>query len=133
MEGLIWRLSTEEEMDAMIEKIAKLVDKYDMESTAILVFESIKPLAPIGGPLSRVFVSPWLHLVGVNTRHVINTLEEPKNIEKLIRRIEEIEKEKREGRKEAKAQEKKEKVQRKEEAESKPKTGWRRLLPFKPS
>jgi len=130
LEGLIWRLSTEEEMEATIEKIAKLIDKYDLEAVAVLFFESVKPLTPMGAALSRVFVAPWLHLIGINTRHVINTLEEPKNIEKLLKRIEERENEKRKARKEAKTEEKKDIVQKKEEAEAKSKRGWRRFLPL---
>jgi len=128
LEGLIWRLSTEEEMEATIEKIAKLIDKYDLEPAAILFFESVKPVTPMGAALSRVFVAPWLHLFGVNTRHVINTLEEPKNVEKLLKRLEQREEEKRKARKEAKTEEKKETVQEKGEAETKPKRGWRRFL-----
>lgn len=116
LEGLIWRLSTEEEMDAMIEKIANLIIKYGLETPAILFFETIRPLSLMGGSLARVFVAPWFHLVGLNTRNVINTLEEPKNIEKLLKLIEE-----------RTAEEEKEKKKEKEK-ENKPKEGWRRIL-----
>jgi len=88
LEGLIWRLSTEEEMDETIEKIADLIKQKKLETAAILVFESLKPLAQMGGPLSRIFVSPMLHIIGINTRHIINTFEEPKNIEKLLKILE---------------------------------------------
>jgi len=88
LEGLIWRLSTEDEMDETIEKFADLIKQKKMETAAILVLESIKPLAPLGGPLSRIFVSPMLHMMGVNTRHFINTFEDPKNIERLLQLLE---------------------------------------------
>lgn len=128
MPGLFWELSTEEEMDAMINRIADLVSKYQMETTAVLVLESIKPLTPAGGPLARVFVSPWLHFVGINTRQVINTLEEPKNIEKLIKILEEREKEKAALRKEKQLAGQGESETNKNE--KKVRSRLRRLLPF---
>ena len=84
LEGLNWKLSTEEEMDRTIEEIADWILERKLEAAALLVFQSIKPLAYFGGPMSRIFVAPWFHLVGFNTRHIINTLEEPKNIDKLL-------------------------------------------------
>ena len=88
MEGLFWKLSTEEEMDETIEKIADFIIQKKLETAALLVFGSLKPLAQMGGPLSRIFVSPMLHMIGINTRHFINTFEEPKNIDKLLQILE---------------------------------------------
>lgn len=112
-------------MEEMIERIADLIIKYGMETPAILFFESVKPLAPIGGPLSRFFVSPWLHIVGINTRHVVNTLEEPENIEKLIQILEKHLDEKQ---KEGKKDKSKEKEEPGKKVETKPKKGWRRFF-----
>ena len=75
-------------MDETIEKIADWIIKKKLETPALLVFPSIKPLSLAGGSLSRIFIAPWFHLAGINTRHIINTLEEPKNIEKLVAIIE---------------------------------------------
>lgn len=75
-------------MDEVIEKVADWVIKMKLETAALLVFPTVKPLCLMGGSLSRIFVAPWFHLVGINTRHIINTLEEPKNVEKLIEIIE---------------------------------------------
>lgn len=101
MSFLLWKLSSEEEMDATVKKIADLIIKYGMETPAILFFETIKPVAPVGGPLSRVMVAPWLHLIGLNTRPYINTLEEPKNLEKLIKILEKSTNEKKEKKEKA--------------------------------
>jgi hypothetical protein len=90
---LYWKNSTDKEVDETIEKIVDLIMEYKMETPALLVLPSVKPLSVMGGPLSRVFVAPWFHMIGINTRHFINTLEEPKNIERILKRIEEKEKE----------------------------------------
>jgi hypothetical protein len=105
--GLIWRLSTEEEMEETVKKIANLIVKYNLETTGILVFETIKPVVYLGAGLSRVFVAPWLHLVGINTRPVINTLEEPKNVEKIVQLLEKSLEEKREKKNQERSQEEK--------------------------
>lgn len=88
MEGLYWRHSSDEEVEETLEKIANWIIDKKLETPAMLVFPSIKPLTYMGGSLSRIFVAPWLHLVGINSRHYINSLEEPKNIERLIQKIE---------------------------------------------
>jgi len=92
---LLWKLSSDEEIEATIKKIVDRIIKYGMETPAIMVLETIKPLSVIGGPMSRVFISPWLHMFGLNTRPYVNTLEEPKNIEKIIKLLEKSQDEKR--------------------------------------
>lgn len=107
MGGLIWRLSTEEEMEETVKKIVNLIVKYDMEAAACLIFESIKPLCRMGAALSRVFIAPWLHIVGINTRPVINTLEEPKNVEKILQLLEKSQQEKSENKNQERGKEEK--------------------------
>lgn len=60
---LLWKLSSDEEIEATIKKIADRIVKYGMETPAIMVLETIKPLSVIGGPMSRVFISPWASYV----------------------------------------------------------------------
>ena len=93
MEGLYWKLSTDEEVDETIEKIADWIMKKKLETAAMLILPTVKPLSVMGGPLSRIFVAPWFHMIGINTRHIINTFEEPKNIERLMKRLEKIDEE----------------------------------------
>lgn len=76
-------------MEATIKMIADFVVRNHLEDPVRLIFESLKPLALMGGPLSRVFIAPYFTYLGVDTRHVINTLEQPENIDKLLKRIEE--------------------------------------------
>ena len=125
-------------MEEMVQRIADLIIKYGMEAPGILVLESIKPLVHLGASLSRFFVAPWFHLVGINTRHVINTLEEPENVEKLIQLLEKSVEEKEEKKKQEKKKKKEESGKKEEpsdkedpekrEVETKPKKGWRRFF-----
>jgi hypothetical protein len=125
--GLIWKLSTEEEMEETVKKIVNLIANYNMETAGILVFESVKPVVRLGAGLSRVFIAPWLHLIGVNTRPVINTLEEPKNVEKILQLLEKSLQEKKENKNQ---ETEKEGRPGGEEVKIESKKGWRRFLPF---
>ena len=89
MKGLFWEDSTEAEVDETIKKVADLIKQHKMETAGILLFSSFKPLCYMGGPLARVFVSPWVHALGINTQHYINTFEDMKNVDKLITLLEE--------------------------------------------
>jgi len=89
MNGLFWKDSTEGEIDQTIQKVANLIKKYKLETAGVLFLSSIKPLCFMGGPLARVFVSPWLHALGINTQHYINTFEDLNNVEKLVKLLEE--------------------------------------------
>ncbi len=88
LEGLYWRHSSDEEVEETLDKIVNWIFEKKLETPALLVFPTIKPLTLMGGGLSRIFIAPWLHFIGFNSRHYINSLEQPKNIEKLIEKIE---------------------------------------------
>ena len=45
-------------MDETIEKIADWIIEKKLETPALLVFPSIKPLSLAGGSLSRIFIAP---------------------------------------------------------------------------
>jgi hypothetical protein len=88
----------EEEEDRMIDELANYIHVKGLETAAILFLESSKPLSMIGGGMSRLFVSPFLPIFGDEAEifggKMINLLEKRKNIEKLIKKIEEIKEEK---------------------------------------
>ena len=94
-------------MEETVKKIVNLFAKYDLETTGILIFESVKPVFRLGAGLSRVFVAPWLHLVGINTRPVINTLEEPKNVEEILKLLEKSLEDKRQKKNQERSEEEK--------------------------
>jgi hypothetical protein len=83
---------TEEDKDTLIEKVAEKIHEYKMETVAVLTLESVKPLAYVGGEMSRVFLAPFLPILGHNLSDIgekyITVFKDSKNIEKLIHLIE---------------------------------------------
>ena len=78
----------EEEVDAIILETAKRIKKFGMEMPAIMALESLKPLAYVGGELTRLTLSPFFPMLGSNIdmwgEKVINVFEDRENINKLI-------------------------------------------------
>lgn len=68
-----------------------------MDTAAILLLESSKPLVWIGGEMGRIFVTPFLPILsdqwGVESEKYITVFENRNNIERLMLRLEEMEKE----------------------------------------
>ena len=125
----------EEEVDAIILETAKRIKKYGMEMPAIMALESLKPLAYVGGELTRLTLSPFFPMLGSNIdmwgEKVINVFEDRKNIDKLILLLEKMPDE--EAADSEPAQETEETGANPEGDEPETKneeTGWRRWLPF---
>jgi len=78
-----------EDQERIIEKAADTIFKYDMDLVAILVLESIKPLATIGSQLARYMVAPFLPFIGERSMPYLATFERKENVEKLIKLLEE--------------------------------------------
>ena len=92
---------SEKEEERIIEELANYIHLKGLETAAMLLLESSKPFALIGGRMSRLFLSPFLSVFGDVTdifgQKMIIVLEKRKNIERLIQIIEEkksVEKEK---------------------------------------
>jgi len=86
---------TEEEK---IDHIAKLLVKnYGMGTPSILILETIRPMAFVGGELGRILLTPWLPMLGDNMEksihEYITTLTQRDQLDKLVDRIEELIKE----------------------------------------
>ena len=125
----------EEEVDAIILETAKRIKKYGMEMPAIMALESLKPLAYVGGELTRLTLSPFFPMLGSNIdmwgEKVINVFEDRENIKKLILLLEKMPDE--EAADPGPAQETEETGADPEGDEPETKnevTGWRRWLPF---
>ena len=112
---------TPEEEEEMIKKAAEKIHQYGMDVAAILMLESVKPLVFIGGQMGRVFISPFLPVLGDNIERegekFFRIFEKRENVEKLILLLEKMEEKPKE-----------EQTTQKEEAPQK--KGWRRFLPF---
>ena len=109
----------EEEEKKMIERIYKIISRYGLEDAALLFLYGVKPLSPLGGALGRFFLGPFMPFIGRREEVLISTFEQPRNIDKLIKLIEEGRKE------EEKQKEPKEQKKSKEE-----KRGLRRFWPL---
>ena len=125
----------EEEVDAIILETAKRIKKFGMEMPAIMALESLKPLAYVGGELTRLTLSPFFPMLGSNIdmwgEKVINVFEDRENINKLILLLETMPDE--EAADPGPAQETEETGADPEGDEPETDnevTGWRRWLPF---
>jgi hypothetical protein len=85
---------TENEENEIIEKIATEIHKNGLETLAVFILESIKPLSYFGGQMSRIFASPFFTLAGEDAdilgQKLISIFEKKENVDKLIEKIEEI-------------------------------------------
>jgi len=120
---LIWDEPTQEEKDEIIRRVAETIYKYDMDLVSILVLESIKPIASVGGQLARYMVAPFIPFLGEKSMPYLATFQDKDNVEKLIKEIERLTKQ-------GEMEKKKEKDMRKEQGIETQKKGWRRYLPF---
>jgi len=118
---MMWDNPSDKEKDEMIKKAAETIYKYDMDLIAILVLESIKPLASVGGQLSRFMIAPFIPFIGDRSMPYLATFQNKENVERLIQELEER------GKQEEKIRRKKARAV--EEGKS-PKKGWRRFFPF---
>lgn len=111
-----------EKEDDLIKKAYEIIAKYEMDIPAVLFLETIKPLVWVGGGMMRIALSPYMMFFWRDGHQYLDTFEKKRNIEKLIKMIEEKHKEKEEAKKRMKEMERKE--------DKKPKTGWRKYLRF---
>jgi len=122
----------EEEVDAIILETAKRIKKFGMEMPAIMALESLKPLAYVGGELTRLTLSPFFPMLGSNIdmwgEKVINVFEDRENINKLILLLEKMPDE--EAADPEPAQETGADPEGDEPETDNEVTGWRRWLPF---
>ena len=128
-----------------IEKVAQKIHEYEMETAAILLLESSKPLVWVGGEMGRFFITPFVPIIsdkwGVTSEKFFLVFEKRENIEKLIKRVEQLAQEADDKKKEEKAARKKaeqEKAQANAPEGTSPsgeqpqteKKGWRKYLPL---
>ena len=109
----------EEKKDEVLKKTFELINRYEMGVPAVLLLETMKPLATVGGSILRMSVAPFVFAFWDGGHALLDTFEDKKNIDKLIKMFEE----KYEHERKAKAAERANRPK-------KEKTGWRKYLPF---
>lgn len=78
-----------EKQKEWIEKAFNIITKYEMNIPAVLALESMKPLFFYGGQMSRIVAGPFMLAFWKDGFGLIDTFENRKNIEKLIKKLEE--------------------------------------------
>ncbi len=127
VDGLFWEdlQLTEEDEEKVIRKTAEIIHRFGLDAAAILMIESIKPLAYIGGQMGRFLISPFLLAISEDLGRkgdiFLRVFEKRENVEKLLSLLEEMAKEEEERRPQETFEN--------DEKEHK-KRGWRRLIPF---
>ncbi len=85
---------TPEQEEELIRKTADKIHEYGMDTAAILLLESSKPLVWIGGEMGRFFITPFIPAVseswGIKSETILRVFENRENVEKLMKRLEEL-------------------------------------------
>ncbi len=85
---------TPKDEEEFIEKVAQKIHEYEMETVAILLLESSKPLVWVGGEMGRFFISPFVPILsedwGVTSEKFFLIFEKRENVDKLLKRLEEL-------------------------------------------
>jgi hypothetical protein len=84
---------TDKERD-LIENVAKKIAESDTEFFAVFLLETFKPIAWISGELGHFFLAPFLPLMDDKGYDFIDTFEQRKNIDRLLKRVKQLVKEK---------------------------------------
>ncbi|MBN1683546.1 hypothetical protein JW865_08360 [Candidatus Bathyarchaeota archaeon] len=84
----LYKARSEEEINAIIERTAEAVLKYDLVEPAVLFFESVKPLSFMGGKMAATGLAFLIPLIGYSIDDFFVVFQETANIEKLLNIIE---------------------------------------------
>ncbi|MBM3291129.1 hypothetical protein FJY84_00450 [Candidatus Bathyarchaeota archaeon] len=84
----LWKPRTDEEINAIVEKTAEAILKYDMVEPAMLFFESVKPLSYMGGKMVATGLAFLIPIIGYSLDDFFVAFQESANIDKLLNIIE---------------------------------------------
>jgi glycogen debranching enzyme len=83
-----------DDVDEVIEKVARKIVEAKMETVAILSLEMMRPLSRISSQMGRIMVAPWFGIFGWDTMEKADmymaVFEDRENVKRLIMRIEEL-------------------------------------------
>ena len=86
----IWKEATPEETDEIIEKLARSITERELDVPATLLLGGLRPVSYFGGQMFRFFLAAFTPLLGDLPYEYINVLEQPENIKRLIKRVDEL-------------------------------------------
>ncbi len=85
---------TPEEEEITMRKLAEGIHNRKMDSLAIILLESFKPLSFMGAQMSRFLIQPYLFAfgeeIGVSSEKYLQIFEKRENVEKLLNFIDEL-------------------------------------------
>jgi len=87
-----WAISNEmsQEDKDLIERVSTKIVDSKMETMAIFILESFRPMSSLWSQLLRLYVGPFLMIIGPEkVEKLFKFLDKPDNLEYFIRRIEE--------------------------------------------
>lgn len=87
-----WTISNEMSQDdkEMIERLSTKIVDSKMETMAIFILESFRPMSSLWSQLLRLYVGPFLMIIGPEkVEKLFKFLDKPDNLEYFIRKIEE--------------------------------------------
>lgn len=87
--SFLWKDRTDQEIEVFIDKTAERIVSYGLVEPSILFFESIKPVAIIGGRLGGAAFAWLIPFIGFSLDDYFVVFREPRNVEKLLKLIEE--------------------------------------------
>jgi hypothetical protein len=86
---------TDEEEDEIVTQAAKIIHNRKLEQPAVLFLGTLTPFAWTGSQFGRAFIWPFLSIIGDELGElgdkVLLVFEKRKNVEKLIKLLEEME------------------------------------------
>jgi len=88
---------TPEEEEKVIQKLAQKIFEIGMADTTVVLLESVRPLWRTGTQLGRVFLTPFLPILGDRGDAYFSTFDKRQNVDRLIRLLETLSEDRREG------------------------------------
>jgi len=86
---LLYKPRTQQEIDQIIQRTADAIEKRELEEVAIPFFETIRPVALVAGKLGGAALAFMIPFFGYAIDDYMVAFQEPQNIEKLLKIIEE--------------------------------------------
>jgi len=78
-----------QEEEEWLSKIARRIVDSRMEGVALFFLETVGPTSHVWSQLARIYFQPLFILIGPDSERLLAFAEEPENVEKLVKKIEE--------------------------------------------
>jgi hypothetical protein len=86
---LLYKPRTEAEIDQIILKTADIIEKHELWEPAFLFFETIRPVALVGGKITAAGLAFIIPLIGYSIDDYLVAFQEPASIDKIQKILEE--------------------------------------------